>query len=108
MSVQGASAANNGPKLRVDTGAKPAFPQSDPLLSDVGALPPHQIASGALLESVGFAVTGTGADNTGDKVEIDTVEPAFPQTNPLLGTGGGALLIREGFQVTGQTASETL
>ena len=63
-----------------------------------------------------MTVKGSSASNNGDKLSIDVVDPAFPQsieklglqggTQPGPGLGQGNLLIREGFKVTGSSASE--
>lgn len=63
-----------------------------------------------------MTVKGTSASDNGDKLLIDAVDPAFPQSIQKLGLQGGAqpepglgqgdLLIREGFQVEGQSAAE--
>jgi hypothetical protein len=63
-----------------------------------------------------MSTIGASASDNGDKLLIDAVDPAFPQSIQKLGLQGGAqpepglgqgdLLIREGFQVEGQSAAE--
>ena len=65
-----------------------------------------------------MATTGRSASLNGDKLETQVVQPAWPQSIPVLGVQGGAapltglgqgdLLIRVGFQVTGQSAAESV
>jgi hypothetical protein len=65
-----------------------------------------------------MSTTGASASDNGDKLLTQTVQPAWPQSKPVLGLqGGGAplpglgdgdLLIRQGFQVVGETAAETI
>jgi hypothetical protein len=65
-----------------------------------------------------MSVKGASASNNGDKLLVDVVQPAFPQSKPDLGLQGGTrpepglgqgdLLIREGFQVDGQSAAEAV
>ena len=65
-----------------------------------------------------MSTTGLSAAMTGDKLKVQTVDPAFPQSIPVLelpgqppaftGLGAGDLLVRVGFQITGQTASESV
>jgi hypothetical protein len=65
-----------------------------------------------------MTVKGSSASNNGDRLSIDVVDPAFPQSIARLGLQGGMeaetglgqgdLLIREGFQVEGQSAAESV
>jgi hypothetical protein len=53
-------------------------------------------------------VVGDGANNTGDQLFIDTVQPAWPQSKPVLlaDDGTSKLLVQEGFRVAGQSAAK--
>ncbi len=65
-----------------------------------------------------MSTKGISASNNGDKLLIDVVDPAFPQSIERLGLqdgpraetglGQGDLLIREGFLVEGQSAAESV
>jgi hypothetical protein len=65
-----------------------------------------------------MSAKGASASNDGDRLLIDVVDPAFPQSIEKLGLQGGTraetglgqgdLLIREGFQVEGQSAAESV
>ena len=65
-----------------------------------------------------MSTTGKSASTNGDKLEIQVVQPAWPQSIPKLGVQGGTqtltglgqgdLLIRQGFQVAGQSAAKAI
>lgn len=65
-----------------------------------------------------MATTGQSAAMNGDKLETMVVSPAWPQTieklgvqggtQPETGLGQGDLLIRQGFQITGQSAAKAV
>ncbi|HXV00651.1 MAG TPA: hypothetical protein VG166_09145 [Caulobacteraceae bacterium] len=53
---------------------------------------------------------GTSAAGIGDDLFIDTVQPAWPQSKPVVLVGGldDRLLLQEGFAMTGKTAAEDI
>jgi hypothetical protein len=53
-------------------------------------------------------VPGKSAAGIGDELYIDTVQPAWPQSRPvvLAGAPDDRLLIQEGFAMTGKSAAE--
>jgi hypothetical protein len=54
-----------------------------------------------------MATTGTSASDCGDELHLDTVQPAWPQSKPVLEVeGGDKLLAQQGYLITGQSAAE--
>lgn len=54
-----------------------------------------------------MSTSGKSASDGGDELYLDTVQPAWPQTKPVLEVeGADKLLAQTGYLITGQSAAE--
>ena len=56
-----------------------------------------------------MATNGKSASDCGDELYIDTVQPAWPQSKPVVqaeGDDGDLFLLQIGYQVEGSTSAE--